>query len=535
MKRNTKVRVLSALCLALLLAAMMGAEAGEEYNTMKVDDASVASVITKLMKRLPSVWMMGLKAKGVAKKLPDYPGQVETPSSDLIYSWLEELCSSPHRRPGTPEGHKAEKWVAKKLKELGVKDVKLDPVPITVWTAPRWSLTVGGEKIPSFFVVNTGFTKKEGITAPLVYVGEGSPKDFEGVDVAGKIVVADVPFPYLPSGLLLKYFHSAYAVSDPTGSVGLRSGQYLNFVRENFTGNNTEQTAPDNDVYWQSYKRGAAAICLILRDQPSGSNTHYGPYDGVMKPLPALWIGKYEGERLRELAVGGAEGTFVLQGTAEPGVMHNVWGVLPGVSDEVILVTSHHDSPFVGASEDGAGTVQVLAQAWTWARVPRELRPRTMVFVVDAGHFYGSHGGHAFAREHKDIMDRTKILITLEHLGAKEVKEGPDGRSYVETGNPALTVMFTSHDPVVLGVVIKALKATRPKSTFPIPSDFFGESPTSDASGYVMEAGVPVISWIGCPYYLLDAGDTLDKIDRNDLGPIAGTVADMVKTYMAME
>ena len=50
-----------------------------------------------------------------------------------------------------------------------------------------------------------------------------------------------------------------------------------------------------------------------------------------------------------------------------------------------------------------------------------------------------------------------------------------------------------------------------------IPSDFFGGAPTSDASGYVIEAGVPVISWIGCPYYLLDSHDTLDKIDRDAL------------------
>jgi hypothetical protein len=32
--------------------------------------------------------------------------------------------------------------------------------------------------------------------------------------------------------------------------------------------------------------------------------------------------------------------------------MRNVWGILPGKSDDTILVTSHHDSPFEGASED---------------------------------------------------------------------------------------------------------------------------------------------------------------------------------------
>ena len=58
--------------------------------------------------------------------------------------------------------------------------------------------------------------------------------------------------------------------------------------------------------------------------------------------------------------------------------------------------------------------------------------------------------------------------------------------------------------------------------------------PTSDASGYVAEAGVPVVSWIGCPYYLLDEHDTLDRIDFAELLPIARTVTELVRIQMAL-
>jgi len=58
--------------------------------------------------------------------------------------------------------------------------------------------------------------------------------------------------------------------------------------------------------------------------------------------------------------------------------------------------------------------------------------------------------------------------------------------------------------------------------------------PTSDASGYVVEAGVPVISWIGCPYYLLDENDTLDMVDRSELLPICRTVTALLRLYMAL-
>jgi len=526
----------SALALVVLLSMTLVSadnESAEWHTGFAEGDASASGVIVALMKRLPSIWAMRIKAGRLANKLPDLPLEVETPDSQLIYSWIEGICRTPHRRPGTPEGHKAEKWVAAKFREMGLENVSMDPVEITVWTADYWSLEVEGEEVPSFYVVNTGFTGPEGVTAPMVYVGEGSPREFEKEDVSGKIVVADVPFPYLPSGLLLKGLKVSYYVSDPDHSITMRSGQYLNFVRENFLGNAEEEHAPPSDVYWQAKKRGAAALCLILRDQPAGTNTHYGPYDGIMKPMPALWIGKREGESLRQAAREGRQATLTLTGRKEPGTMHNVWGVLPGRSDQVILVTSHHDAPFKGASEDGAGTAQVLAQAWAWSRVPKQDRPKTMVFVVDAGHFYGSLGGHAFARQHEDIMERTRILITLEHLGAKEVVE--DGTRYKETGNLALTVMFTSHDPVVAAAAIKSLREQPAKSTVSIPADFFGPAPTSDASGYVLEAGVPVISWIGCPYYLLDAHDTLDKIEVSELEPIAKTVTQMVKSFMAMD
>ena len=235
---------------------------------------------------------------------------------------------------------------------------------------------------------------------------------------------------------------------------------------------------------------------------------------------------------LRERAQSGVMGTLKLEGSVVPGKTHNVWGVLPGQSEEVILVTSHHDSPFQGAVEDGTGMVQVLAQAEAWAHVLVTERPKTMVFVIDAAHFHGSIGAKAFAETHEDIMERTRILLTLEHLAGKEVESGGDG--YVETGNLAFTVMFTTPEPTVIASVMRALARKPAKVTASIPSNFFGPVPTSDAMGYVLTSGVPVISWIGCPYYLLDKYDTLDKVEACELVPVFETVTELVKTHMVL-
>ena len=499
----------------------------------KTSATNTAGALTSIVRRLPAIWRARREAEALAPQLPIEKGPANLPDLPQFESWLQGLCNTEHRRPGTPQGRQAELWVAERLREIGLQNVTQDPIAISVWTAHEWSLTVEGKKIPTFHVINTALTPPEGVTAPLAYVGTGTAKDFARVEVAGKIVVADVPFPRMPTGLLMKLLRASYVLSDPDRSVSPWSSQYLNFVRQNFIGGaTTAEEAPARDVYWQAVRRGAVGVCLILRDQPTNSNTHYGPYDGIMKPLPALWVGKEDGVRLHTLAKQGTTATLTLTGTIEPGTMHNIWGMLPGRSDETILVTSHHDSPFKGAVEDGAGVVQVLAQAWAWSQVPLEQRPKTLVFVVDAGHFYGSQGAHDFARRHPEIMRKTRILITLEHLGAKEVTDR-EGR-YVPTGRSALTVMFTSGEPTTIASVIRALSACPAKNTASIPSDLIAPVPTSDASGYVVEAGVPVISWIGCPYYLLDENDTLDMVDRNELLPVCRTVTELTRLHMAM-
>ncbi len=491
-------------------------------------------IMLRFVKGLPKIWLAKLGAKTLINRMPEYEAPLNLPDSDEIFSWIKNLCQTPHRRPGTPEDHKAERWVANTLKTLGLENITLDPIPITVWTAVNWSLKVDGCEIPCFFVVNTEFTGPEGVEAPLVYVGEGTHEDFKKVEVSGKIAVADVSFPYMPTGVLMKLLQilgASYIISDPDNSLTFRTGQYLNFVRQNFMGGSTAESAPPNDVYWQAYKRGVKAICLILKDQPSNSNSHYGPYDAIMKPMPGLWIGKYDGMELREKAIAGAHATLLLEGNAVLGNMHNVWGILPGMSDELVLITSHHDAPFKGATEDGSGVAQVLAQVKIWSNVPKAKRARTLVFVVSSGHFYGSEGALSFARNHMSLMKKVRILITLEHLGAKAVEE--KNQQYTEKKNLALTVMFTTNKPLPIATVINALKKKPSKLTIPIPSDLLAPVPTSDAAGYVLEAGVPVISWIGCPYYLLDEHDTLDKIAKTELRPICETVTELIKPYMA--
>lgn len=290
------------------------------------------------------------------------------PDRDQIMSWLDTLCSSDNRRPGEPGGLAAEDYIADQFNEFGLQEVSREPVQITLWRANRWSLTLhtqqGDLDIPSYFTLNTGFTPENGITAEVVYLGDGGIEDFQQKDVRGKIAVVDMrfaPFPYLP--LLLA---KGYYAHDPDGSVKWWDMQRATWVRKNWGEHDHA-----NSAYELARKNGALALVWILKDQPTNINRYYAPYDGVMKDLPALYVGKIDGEQLRQqIETSGVSGTVVQTGTRTDGVMHNVHGVLPGKSDDIILITSHHDSPYKGYSEDGTGISMVLALARYYSRLP---------------------------------------------------------------------------------------------------------------------------------------------------------------------
>ena len=62
------------------------------------------------------------------------PSQECSSSAEEMFEWIEALCEGPHRRPGTIEDHRAAFFIAQKFIELGLEDVRIEPVPLDVWT-----------------------------------------------------------------------------------------------------------------------------------------------------------------------------------------------------------------------------------------------------------------------------------------------------------------------------------------------------------------------------------------------------------------
>jgi hypothetical protein len=468
-------------------------------------------------------------------KIPQKP--TSPPDSKTIIEDLKKICSVPHRRVGTKEAHEIEEYLINQFKELGLKDIKRDPINLINWHANNWKLIISTDKeqfeIPCFYVLNTEFTNSEGITAPLVYVRTGEKKDFKKKDVKGKIVVADIEFPEFPIGKILK-LAPPYYVSDPTNSIDKETSITLTFALLNFPPQALGGPPIKDSVYWRAVDNGAVGLILILRDYPSNVNTHWGPYDGSMKPVPALYVGKYDGIELREISISEtAKATIILEGNKEPSVAHNIIGILPGQSDEMVMISSHHDAAFQGASEDGTGVSMVLAQLRAWANTPLEKRPRSLLFVLTAGHLYGGIGAEHFAHTFKNsLLNKVLVDVNLEHLCAKEVDEDPQTRDFKLTNNLAIGATFVSQNDLLIAHTLKAFKEHDMERMILIPDNFFATPPIGEAGHFAVMGGLKVIHLIRSPYYLLTAEDTLDKIDMNKLQPTAQCITDLINSLM---
>ncbi|MFX0175204.1 MAG: M28 family peptidase [Candidatus Hodarchaeota archaeon] len=514
-------------------------EIQEQSETVTEFRLSKKKFLFNLIKLIPKMRSIRKRVERILIETKAPTLDVRAPSAEIIQRDLEDICRVPHRRIGTHEAHQIEDFLVSKLEELGLESVKKEPINLINWSALNWKLIISTDgkqiEIPCFYVLNTGFTNAEGIKAPLVYVDTGQPKDFKGVDVQGKIVVADIECPTLPLGKIIK-LAKLYYVSDPSSSIDKTTELILTFVLSNLPPQALGGKRREDSVYWRAFDRGALGLILILRDYPSNINSHWGPYDGVMKPIPALYVGKYDGIQVRKLVQeNNCQGTIILEGFQEPAIAHNIWGILPGTSEEMIMISSHHDSAFKGASEDGTGVAMVLAQLRAWSKVPKNERSRSLLFCLSAGHLYGGIGAEEFARKYRNTLLKDVLVdVNLEHICAKEVEEDPETHNFKITNNLAMGAIFLSQNENLVAPVVKVCKDYNIERMMLIPDNFFATPPIGEAGHFATQSDLKVIHWIRSPYYLLTAEDTLDKIDTNKLHSTAQCMAELINSLMVL-
>ncbi len=436
--------------------------------------------------------------------------------------WIEQQCSFGQRRAGGPGGALNEEFIFNKLNEFGLTNVHKEEIPVEYSEATEWSLKIQGQKIDSYPIPYTAFTGRELNNNntinqfELVYANPNNP--FAGnKSWHGKVVVTEIHFPKLDTGLLTKL---SLGLFDPDHNI-----QDVNhpatWVRLGW------------HIYLQAVKYNAAGFIGILVDQTGGSCEMYAPYgfkekNFLDKPIPGFWTKKKDAPLIIHAAKNAHHVEMHLQGKRYPSKTYNIIGEIPGKTEEEIIIGSHHDSPFVSPVEDASGVAVVLSMAKYFSQHKHKNRQKKLKFVFTAGHFYGSIGTQTHIKNlPKEALSKIAMEIHIEHI-ALEAKENDQG-NLVATGLCEPAGIFVPFSKKVINIVLDNMRKNLVKRTILLPSvGPLGEYPPTDGGDWFL-AGVPVINFISNPVYLLTNDDAMKWVNEDYLEKVANAFVGIVE------
>ena len=332
------------------------------------------------------------------------------------------------RITGYPSSSKTINWAADQFRQAGIKDVKIQPMTqdpqAKFWLPTSWAFTLRGDAsfgpgtsdlaLESAMPVGTDIPGGS-LTAPLVYVGAAEPSVVSHLDVKGKIAVQ----------LVIPQAHMVF----DRGAVSPRSQDLM--------------------------KRGAVAVLTLLRHPGNEYAKDLGGCGG-----PCFNVGGRDGwflERvLDRAAAAGKEvrATLSLQSVTRTDLKaENAVAVIPGKSDEVIVLDAHADAWFDGAGDNGDGLAVLIALARHFAK-PENRPDRTLALIASAGHHTsGLNGPRGFMTANPDLAKRAVVAVNIEHVAQRNFGPGrsvaSDGyREFVaDSGEAPITAGITNESP----------------------------------------------------------------------------------------
>jgi hypothetical protein len=357
------------------------------------------------------------------------------------------------RIAGTPYDQMMRDWVVANLKRIGVQNVVDNPVTLkAIWFPTSWkaSVTSGGQTVAINTVFSLGgqSTPPGGLDLPIVYVGLASAADIQGKDLKGKAVLI-------------------YSMPQP--------GQ-----REN--------SAFSTGAIERVQKAGAALIIhdLALPGMPDAVTQPGGTPGGKDDSNYVISIGPGESDKIRDMIGRGEQPTLHYEQVVEhkTGPAGVVTGILPGTTDENILIEAHTDSFFYGAVDNAAGVAQLMGLAEHYAKIPQSQRRRNIIFVLNDDH-HSRSAGLDWVREHMAAqMDKTVIDFNCEHPAETQFYQISGGlMSSDQVGAKRINLGGTDGTPLMRDIVQEGFRSfgvgvyTRPDGGDGSGGDGFSTAP----------------------------------------------------------
>lgn len=443
-------------------------------------------------------------------------------SADLMDT-IHDLVALAPRATGTPGGAAAADYVAGRFRAAGLSDVDFLEVPSYSWHAATCRLTVAGRDLPCGPVLHSALPAHDAtgrlggtVRAGVVDIGDGKVEDH---DVRGRIVLFDLAFEMSLYSLLLlsEYVH------DP----GRR------MLRHDVLRSRNPYVTSLTQVVSAATEAGAVGVVGVLRDYPESVRYHNEYYRRSLLQLPGVWVTRSTGATLRGLLRRDTEAELELVVDRERVSSRTVLGVIPGRTQETVMVQSHHDSVGPGAVEDASGSAEVIALAEHYGRLAAQgaVREKTLLFVTFDSHFTGYQAHQEFARRFALDPGSPYDLVlnaTIEHVGLRAVR-GPDG-SFVGTGETEPRGIFENLNPQLKWELGRAVRRHGLGATSLLNASLLEYSRSgipTDAS-FMLLSGVPTVSLVSGPLYLYDDADTPEWVDVDQLVPVAQLFIDLI-------
>jgi Iap family predicted aminopeptidase len=293
-------------------------------------------------------------------------------TSNESFETLRELVDDiGHRFGGSESERRGAEFLAGKMRDYGLQNVRVEEFPMAGWERGSASLTLTAPVERAFSCVAMPYCPAADFEAELLDVGEGEKADFERLaeQVRGKIVI------------------SAAETNKPG-----------------------ERKSHRTDKFVWAIERGALGYIYINQNPGmlhiTGSITGRNPGgDRAVDreaPIPGVGVSWEAGSTiLRLMERGPARVRLNLTNRTFDSVSRNVVGEIVGSehSDEVVLMGGHCDGHAIsqGAGDDGAGTVTGLEAARALAQFKGQIK-RTVRLICFGSEEIGLLGAFHHAR-----------------------------------------------------------------------------------------------------------------------------------------
>lgn len=293
------------------------------------------------------------------------------------------------RVTGSPAADKAIGFAVEALRNAGVDEVHTEKFTIPVgWSEGRTRLEILSPESFPVRLVSVGWsppTPAGGITADIVDVGIGDNAGF------------------------------SKAASSLQGAIALVHTNFLVKWDDLFN-----EYMTDPGIIDRAQKTGAAGILWMSTRPNLLLYRHTSSVDGRLEALPQAIVAREDAERIARFLAAGVKMHVhwdmpnVVTGPVES---ENVVGEIRGREepDEFVLLGAHLDSWELGtgALDDGCNAALVIDAARA-IRASGTIPRRSIRFVLFTGEEQGMLGSEAYAKAHRDELDRMVAAIILD-------------------------------------------------------------------------------------------------------------------------